>query len=89
MPLDRLRIAEVVRGDLIRDVSVQGRVVAAVSPTLYAPAPGTITLFVEAGASVQDGQVLAEIYSPELENRLKQAESAFEEQAMELERQRM
>ena len=89
VPLDRLRIAEVVRGDLIRDVSVQGRVVAAVSPTLYAPAPGTITLFVEAGASVEDGQVLAEINSPELENRLKQAESAFEEQAMELERQRI
>ena len=33
---DRLRIAEVTRGDLVRDVSVQGRVVAAISPTLYA-----------------------------------------------------
>ena len=38
VPYDRLRIAEVVRADLVRDVSVQGRVVAAVSPTLYAPA---------------------------------------------------
>ena len=32
----RLRIAEVKRGTLTRDISVQGKVVAAVSPTLYA-----------------------------------------------------
>ncbi|MGB0135100.1 MAG: efflux transporter periplasmic adaptor subunit, partial [Dokdonella sp.] len=32
----RLRVAEVTRGTLTRDVSVQGSVVAAVSPTLYA-----------------------------------------------------
>ena len=81
VPLDRLRIAEVVRGDLVRDVSVQGRVVAAVSPTLYASAPGSITLLVEAGASVEEGQVLAQIKSPELENGLKQAQASFEEQA--------
>jgi HlyD family secretion protein len=34
----RIRIAEVTRGTLVRDASVNGRVVAAVSPTLYAPA---------------------------------------------------
>jgi len=89
VPLDRLRIAEVVRGDLVRDVSVQGRVVAAVSPTLYASAPGTIELRVEAGASVDQGQVLAVIDSPELENELKQAEATLEGQSMELERQRI
>ena len=89
VPLDRLRIAEVVRGDLIRDVSVQGRVVAAVSPTLYAPAPGTIALLVEAGSTVDEGQVLAEITSPELQNELRQAQSTLEEQGMELERQRI
>src|SRR5689334_18971121 len=44
----RLRIAEVKRGNLVRDVSVQGRVVAAVSPTLYAPAAGTIELKIQA-----------------------------------------
>jgi len=75
VPLDRLRIAEVIRGDLIRDVSVQGRVVAAVSPTLYAPAPGTITLLVEAGSAVGEGQTLAEITSPELENELKRTQA--------------
>jgi HlyD family secretion protein len=32
----RLRIAEVKRGDLVRDISADGRVIAANSPTLYA-----------------------------------------------------
>lgn len=89
VPYDRLRIAEVTRGDLVRDVSVQGRVVAAVSPTLYAPADGTITLRVEAGASVDKEQVLAVVDSPELENQLQQAQATLEEQEMELERQRI
>ena len=89
IPYDRLRIAEVIRGDLVRDVSVQGRVVAAVSPTLYAPAAGSLSLLVEAGASVEEDQVLAVVDSPELENQLKQAEASLEEQQMELERQRI
>jgi HlyD family secretion protein len=89
IPYERLRIAQVVRGDLVRDVSVQGRVVAAVSPTLYAPADGTITLRVEAGASVEKDQVLAVVDSPELENLQQQAQATLEEQDMELERQRI
>lgn len=89
VPLDRLRVATVVRADLVRDVSVQGRVVAAISPTLYASAPGTITLAVEAGAVVSEGQVLAEIASPELTNQLKQAEATLERLAVQLERQRI
>src|SRR5690606_29579704 len=40
----RIRIAEVVRGDLVRDISADGRVIAANSPTLYAIAGGTVTL---------------------------------------------
>jgi HlyD family secretion protein len=89
VPLDRLRIATVVRGDLVRDVSVQGRVVAAVSPTLYASASGTITLLVEAGAVVTEGQALAEIISPELTSTLEQAQSTLEQIAVQLERQRI
>ena len=89
VPLDRVRIAQVTRGDLVRDVSVQGRVVAAVSPTLYAPAAGSITLHVDAGAAVDQGQVLATIDSPELTNQLQQAESVFEKQSVELDRQRI
>jgi HlyD family secretion protein len=89
VPLDRLRIAEVTRGDLVRDVSVQGRVIAAVSPTLYATASGSITLQVEAGASVDEGQVLAVVDSPELTNEFRQAQSSLEQLSMELERQRI
>jgi HlyD family secretion protein len=89
VPMERLRIATVTRGDLVRDVSVQGRVVAAVSPTLYAPAAGSITLEVEAGADVKQGQVLAVIDSPALANELQQAQSALQQQTVELERQRI
>ena len=89
VPLERLRIAEVTRGDLVRDVSVQGRVIAAISPTLYAPAAGSITLQVEAGATVVEGQVLAVIDSPELTNKHQQAQAAQQQQAMEIERQRI
>ena len=89
VPLDRVRLATVSRGDLVRDVSVQGRVVAAVSPTLYASAAGTITLEVVAGEQVQEGQVLAAVDSPELTSQLRQLESAVEQMRMSLERQRI
>ena len=58
---DRVRIAVVNRGDLIRDLNVQGRVVAAVSPTMYSPATGTVTLEVQPGDAVENGQALAMI----------------------------
>ena len=89
VPYDRIRTATVERGDLVRDVSVQGRVVAAVSPTLYATDSGTITLHVEAGEQVVAGQVLATVDSPDLSSELQQAESALEKRRMELERQRI
>ena len=89
VPADRVRTAVVTRGDLVQDVSVQGRVVAAISPTLYATAGGTITLQVEAGEQVLEGQVLAIVDSPELTNELQQAESSLAQRQMELERQRI
>lgn len=87
VPFDRLRIAEVTRGDLVRDVSVQGRVVAAISPTVYATAAGSITLQVDAGASVDEGQILAVVDSPELNNEFRQAGFSLEQLSMELLRQ--
>jgi HlyD family secretion protein len=66
VPAERLRLAEVTRGTLVRDAQVGGRAVAAVSPTLYAPAAGTVTLAVQAGDAVALGQVLARIDSPAL-----------------------
>ena len=89
VPLDRLRLASVELGDLVRDVSVQGRVVAAVSPTLFAPAEGTITLEVEAGSEVAQGQVLAVLESPELQNRLSQEQASLDSLTVELDRQRI
>jgi len=89
VPLDRVRLATVTRGDMVRDVSVQGRVVAAVSPTLYASAPGTITLEVVAGEQVGEGQVLAVVDSPELTSQFRQLESGYEQGQMNLERQRI
>lgn len=70
VPLERLRIAEVTRGTFVRDVSAQGTVVAAVSPTLFAPAAGTVLFEVQAGDEVKKQQVLAKLESPELRNEL-------------------
>ena len=73
----RLRIAEVKRGDLVRDLSADGRVIAANSPTLYAIAGGTVALKVVAGDVVKRDQPLAVIDSPELRSRLAQERSAL------------
>ncbi len=89
VPRDRLRLAEVVRADLVRDVSVQGRVVASVSPSLFAPAGGTITLLVEAGAQVSEGQSLAVLDSPELQSQLQREQATLDSLGVELERQRI
>jgi HlyD family secretion protein len=84
--MSRLRIAEVKRGTLTRDVSVQGSVVAAVSPTLYASSAGTVTLKVNAGDKVSKDQVLAEVVSPELSNRLQQEQATRESLEIDVQR---
>ncbi|HLI18755.1 MAG TPA: efflux RND transporter periplasmic adaptor subunit [Rhodanobacteraceae bacterium] len=71
----RLQIATVERGPFVRDIAADGRVVAAVSPTLYANAAGAVTLKVHAGDKVAKGQVLAVIASPELTNKLAQEQN--------------
>ena len=73
----RLRIAEVTRGELRYEVAVQGRVVAASRPTLFATASGLIVLHVREGEAVQAGQVLAELESPELASRQQQEEATY------------
>lgn len=86
---DRLRTATVERGTLLRDLAVQGRVVAAVSPTLYAPAAGTVTLKVQAGDEVELGQPLAELTSPELANELSREQATLQSQEIEVSRARI
>ena len=73
---ERLSIAKVGVAPLVREVSAEGRVVAAASFTLVAPAAGTLIWQVQAGDTVQAGQVLGRLSSPELEARLAQERSA-------------
>lgn len=73
--ISRLSLAEVKYGPLTRDIAGEGKVVAAVSPTLYAGNAGTVTLAVQAGDEVRKGQVLVRLASPELVARLGQERS--------------
>jgi len=70
--VERLGFDDVSRGPFVRDIEAEGRVVAAFSPTLFAPQSGAVTLQVHAGDSVRKGQVLATIASPELTAKLAQ-----------------
>lgn len=73
----RVRIAEVTRGDMVRDIAADGRVIAANSPVLYAISAGTVTLKVVAGDVVKQGQELAVIDSPELRSKLAQEQATL------------
>lgn len=73
----RVSIATVEQGNFIRDIAADGQVVAAVSPTLYANALGTVTLKVHAGDSVTKGQILAVVDSPDLTAKTSQEEATL------------
>jgi HlyD family secretion protein len=74
----RLAFATVERGPFTRDIAAEGRVVAAVRPTMYARSPGVVTLKVHAGDTVKKDEVLAIVDSPELTNKLAQQKSALD-----------
>jgi HlyD family secretion protein len=78
VPIERVRIAEVTRGPFIRDISAQGTVVAAISPTLFAVAPGTVHYLVQAGDVVKKGQPIASLESPELRNELQREQASLD-----------
>lgn len=84
-----LRIATVTRGRLVSDVAVQGRVVAAVSPTLYAPAAGTVTTSVNAGDTVGSGDLLAEVHAPALRAEFDRERSTLQSLSAAYDRQRI
>ena len=73
----RVSIATVERGSFVRDIAADGQVVAAVSPTLYANALGTVSLKVHAGDTVAKGQVLAVVDSPDLTAKLSQEQATL------------
>ena len=87
--MSRLRLGQVTRGDLLRDVPAQGRIVAADHPTLVSPSQGVVSLVVKAGDVVRRGTRLAHIASPELENRVAQERSTLGSMKAELERLRI
>jgi HlyD family secretion protein len=78
VPRERVRLAKVTRGPFVRDTAAQGVVVAAVSPTLFSPAPGNVAYNVQAGDSVKKGQVLGVVSSPQLENELAREQATAE-----------
>ncbi|WP_100643488.1 efflux RND transporter periplasmic adaptor subunit [Alteromonas facilis] len=84
-----LQIAQLERGDLVRDIVANGRVVAANAPQLYAPQQGFVELNVKPGDQVTVGEVVAQVESPELANQLKQENSEMQRLEGELARQEL
>ncbi len=87
LPRERVRLAVVEQGTLVRDVSAQGRVVAARSPSLYTLSAGIVRFEKEPGAQVKKGDVLAVIDSPERMSELKREEAALAKLRAEVQRQ--
>ena len=86
---ERLRFATVTRGDLSRDISAQGVVVAAIKPTLFSPALGTVTLRAMPGDTVEKSEVLATIDSPETLNLLEQQQAVLDSAEIAFQRQQI
>jgi HlyD family secretion protein len=93
IPRERMRTAVVERGQFVRDVAATGLIVAAVSPTLFAEAPGTIIYKVRAGDAVKAGDVLGKVESAALMNEfereratLASTEAALNRQTIEVRR---
>jgi HlyD family secretion protein len=84
-----LRFATVTRGDLLRDLSVETKVVAPMSPTLFSPGQGIVSLRTRAGMQVKAGDVLAVVDSKELRAALDQANAQLLTSRAELDRQRI
>jgi HlyD family secretion protein len=90
----RISLATVERGPFVRDLAARGTVVAAVSPTLFASAQGTVSYLAKAGDRVSAGQVIAKLDSPALVSEYEQeratlagVEAGLARQAIEVRRQ--
>ncbi|MEM7430693.1 MAG: HlyD family efflux transporter periplasmic adaptor subunit [Pseudomonadota bacterium] len=83
----QLRFSTVTRDTFTRDISAQGVVVAAVSPTLYASSAGVVTVHKNAGDQVSEGDLIATIDSPELTNELDREQATLDSLQTNLQRQ--
>ena len=86
LPRNQLQFATVQRGDLVRDIAVQGRIVAANAPTLYSQETGQVQLFKQPGEAVTLGDLLASITSPALQSDLQQQQAVLAGMQSEAER---
>jgi HlyD family secretion protein len=84
---ERLRIATVSKGHFVRDVAAEGIVIAAISPTLFAAALGTVSYQVQAGDTVTKGQILATLDSPATSNEYQRERATLDSMNIALERQ--
>jgi HlyD family secretion protein len=87
--MQSLEIATVTRGSFVQDVSGRGTVIAAISPSLFATAAGTIRYAVHAGDRVSKGQVLASLSSPDLSNEYQRELATLQSMDAALARQRI
>ena len=76
---NKITTAKVIRGELIRNVAVSGKAIAANAPQLYSTEVGKINFVTKPGESVAKGQVVATLASPELDALIKQQESTLEQ----------
>ena len=81
-----LLTAKVFRGELIRDVAVSGKLVAANAPQLYSPEIGDVTMLSRPGDKVTKGQIVAKLNSPELISLIKQNKSQLDKLKIEASR---
>jgi HlyD family secretion protein len=70
-----VQTAVVSRGDFVRDLAVQGKVVAANAPTLVSQQDGLVRFVKQPGEAVTIGDLLAVVESPSLENEVKQQQA--------------
>jgi HlyD family secretion protein len=85
----RVRIGTVEKGLFVRDVSLQGNIIAANSPKLYSPSIGTVTLLLNPGEIVKLGDVVAKVASPTLLNQLQQEKAKQLSLNIQFERQKI
>jgi HlyD family secretion protein len=87
--MQSLELATVTQGNFVDDVAARGTVIAAVSPTVYSTASGTVGYLVHAGDRVAKGQVLAKLSSPELDNEYERERTTLESMDAALAQQRV
>jgi len=86
VPKNQVQIATVERGSFVRDISVQGRIVAANAPTLISQEAGQIQYLKQPGEAVTLGDLLAVVSSPQLENELEQQQALLASMESDFER---